>query len=65
MRQHDGRWVCVECGARVAVPIGATPRVAIHVAAGQPTVRLLRIGAVEVHRCAVGPVVSTVVGHDD
>ena len=53
MRQLDGRWVCVECGATIDVPNGKDPKPTIHAASGKPNMRVLMIDGKEVHRCEV------------
>ena len=53
MRQLDGRWLCVECGAELHVPQGEEPKVSLHAASGKPNVRVLKLGNKEIHRCEV------------
>ena len=53
MRQIDGRWVCVECGAVLDIASDENPKATIHAASGKPNVRVLVVDGKEVHRCEV------------
>ena len=54
MRQPDGHWVCVQCGAKLDVPRDVQPVVTIHGASGKPNIRVLKVGRSEIHRCELG-----------
>lgn len=47
----DGRYECTWCGAPLDIPLDAKTKSMISAASGRPTVRVLRIGKVEIHRC--------------
>jgi hypothetical protein len=52
VRLHDdGRYERTCCGAPLDIPLDAKTESTISAASGRPTVRVLRIGRVEVHRC--------------
>jgi hypothetical protein len=50
-RLTSDRYQCAVCGADIAIPADATPKVMIKAGSGKPTVRLLSIGGKEIHRC--------------
>jgi hypothetical protein len=48
----DGKWRCVYCGEVTAKPAGRKPEAVFSAASGRPTMRVLFVGAKEIHRCA-------------
>ena len=54
MRQLDGNFQCIHCGARLDISIAEHPQVTIHAAAGRPNVRVLIRNGTEIHRCELG-----------
>jgi hypothetical protein len=49
--RDDGGYECTWCGAPLDIPIDAKIKSMISAASGRPTVRVLRIGKIEIHRC--------------
>jgi hypothetical protein len=48
----DGEWRCVYCGEVTAKPEGRRPKEVFSAASGRATMRVLFVGATEIHRCA-------------
>jgi hypothetical protein len=49
----DGKVVCKRCGAPLDIPEGHTAAVTFLAESGHPVIRLLKVNAVEIHRCEV------------
>jgi hypothetical protein len=53
MRRKDGYYECVQCGARLDIAEDAVPRVAIHMASGKKSERVITVDGREIHRCSI------------
>jgi hypothetical protein len=53
LRQHDGKYLCVLCGAELDVPAGKEPSIVIKAASGSPNLRTIVCDGEEVHSCAM------------
>jgi hypothetical protein len=50
----DGATVrCAQCGVRLDIPDGVSPRISIEGASGRSNMRVLSIDGQEIHRCTV------------
>lgn len=53
MRKSRGPYECALCGALLDLPLDDGPRVEIHSASGERTMRVLTYRGKEIHRCAI------------
>ena len=53
MRLNDGRYECINCGARLDVPLMEDPRVTIQASSGEPNRRTLMLDGKEIHSCTI------------
>jgi hypothetical protein len=53
MRQKDGRYECAFCAEMIEIEHDAVPTVLFHGASGEPSVRIITVQGLEVHRCLV------------
>jgi hypothetical protein len=55
MRVHDGKYECAWCEAVLDAELDTKPTATIISERGKPTVRVLRVGREEIHRCERPP----------
>jgi hypothetical protein len=52
MRIRDGQYKCQQCGAVLAIPVGAVPLVLVKAAGGEPNRRAIVFHGAEIHSCS-------------
>jgi hypothetical protein len=54
VRLVGGKWECANCGAELdGVPKDSQPQVVMAHRSGAPSIRILKIGGAEIHRCEI------------